>query len=198
MRETARVTGALTWPLKLATSMEADGGAYETLMAPKALRHAGVLAHEPSLLQVVAHELVHHLQFAAADGTLWTTLFPHLRGIDPRSVTTFREGHAAWTDRHITGRLFGAPVDHRRDGSKSWRYRLHNGLPGIRRLGPSLEAYDRGARFFADVTAATGTDVVNRVWKDATLQPAAGEFADADAWIGRVADVERKRGLDHA
>ncbi|WP_405547666.1 zinc-dependent metalloprotease [Streptomyces phaeochromogenes] len=198
MRETARVTSALTWPLKLATSMEADGGAYETLMAPKALRHAGVLAHEPSLLQVVAHELVHHLQFAAADGTLWTTLFPHLRGIDPRSVTTFREGHAAWTDRHITGRLFGAPVDHRRDGSKSWRYRLHNGLPGIRRLGPSLEAYDRGARFFADVTAATGTDVVNRVWKDATLHPAAGEFADAHAWIGRVADVERKRGLDHA
>lgn len=76
MRETARVTGALTWPLKLATSMEVGGGAYETLMAPKALRHAGVLVHEPSLLQVVAHELVHHLQFAAAGGAVDNPLPP--------------------------------------------------------------------------------------------------------------------------
>ncbi|MFF5010778.1 zinc-dependent metalloprotease [Streptomyces phaeochromogenes] len=63
---------------------------------------------------------------------------------------------------------------------------------------PEPRSLRPGARFFADVTAATGTDVVNRVWKDATLQPAAGEFTDANAWIGRVADVERKRGLDHA
>jgi len=194
----SRVTAALVDPLVLATSMEVDGGAYETLMAPISLRHAGVLAHEPSLLQVVAHELVHHLQFAAAGGTVWKSLFPEVRGIDPDSVIAFREGHAAWADRHITARLFGAPVDHRRDASKSWRYRLHNRLPGIGRLGPDRETYRPEFRFFADVSAATGTDVINKVWKDTTLQPTARELFDPEAWLGRVTDVELKRRFDDA
>ncbi|MGW0827114.1 zinc-dependent metalloprotease [Streptomyces sp. NPDC002845] len=183
------VSDRLILPLMLATSMEADDGQYETIMNLLALRHAGILTHEPSLHQVSAHELIHHAQFAATGGTVWRTLFPQLRGIDSGSVTTWREGHADWADRQITTRLFGAPVQHRTDAPKSWRYLLHNRLPGIRRLGPSPETYEQGSRFFSHVIAESGIDLTNRAWKDTELLPTTDEFANPDAWICRVTGV---------
>jgi len=180
----------LVWPLMLANTHRAGDGRRETIIAPKAWRHAGLLADEPALHQVIAHELVHHLQAEARSGEVWKTFFPGKRGIGevPRRSPSFvLEGHATWADRQITTHLFGTPADHRQT-RKSWRYRLHNSLPGIHRLGPSREAYEQGAVLIARAVEAHGTHVVNRVWKDVSLLPDAEEMADPDVWVRHLWD----------
>jgi hypothetical protein len=110
---------------------------------------------------------------------------PQQRGITASGVTTVFEGHAAWADRQATTRLLGAPADHR-TAPKSWRYRLHNALPGIQRLGPSRTGYEQGSRLIAQAVAELGTGLVNQVWKDLTLLPAEEEITDPAAWIYRI------------
>lgn len=175
----------LTWPLMPATTHAGADGKRETIIAPKTLHHSGVLADEPALYQVIAHELVHHLQAAARNGAVWKTFFPRKREMPPRSAAPFLEGHADWADRQVTTRLFGTPADHRQ-ARKSWRYRLHNALPGIRRLGPSRAAYEQGSHLIAHAVDAHGTDLVNQVWKDVTFLPTEEEIADPGAWIRRL------------
>ncbi|MFD4560527.1 zinc-dependent metalloprotease [Streptomyces sp. NPDC058469] len=184
----------LLWPLVPATTQEAADAQWETTTIPQSLRHCGVLSDEHFLVQVVAHELVHHLQAEATGGTVWTSLFLPKRGIlaPPKSVSTMLEGHATWAEQQTLQRLFGTAADFR-EGPKSWRYRLHNGTPGLRRLGPSRDAYVQGSRLIAQAVAELGTHLVNQVWKDPTLLPAKGEIADPAAWICRIG-----RGLARA
>jgi hypothetical protein len=179
------VAAVLLWPLMLANTMEAADGHSETVIAPRALRHGGVLADEPCLHQVVAHELVHHLQAEARSGAVWRTLFPERRQIRPRGMVTVVEGHAAWVDGQVTTRLFGEPADHRQ-ARKSWRYRIHD-RPFLRRGGPSREDYEGGSALIARAVEAHGVDLVNRVWKDGTLLPTTEEMAEPAAWIRRLA-----------
>ncbi|MEW2570204.1 zinc-dependent metalloprotease [Streptomyces sp. NPDC047070] len=177
----------LIWPLVLARTQQAADAQRETIMAPKTWRHAGLLAHDPALHQVVAHELVHHLQDEARAGEVWKTYFPAKRelGKIPRASFTYvLEGHATWADRQVTGRLFGTPADHRQ-AQKSWRYRLHDNRV-IRRLGPSREAYEQGAALIARAVEVHGTHSVNRIWKDIHLLPTAEELTDPDAWARRL------------
>jgi hypothetical protein len=176
----------LLWPLVPAATQEAADAQWETVIAPKALRHCGVLADEPSLHQVVAHELVHQMQAEAQSGTVWDSLFPRKRGIlaPPRSMSTLLEGHATWADQQVTTQLLGTPADHHQ-APKSWRYRLHN-RDIIRRLGPGREAYEQGSRFIAQAVAEHGTGLVNQVWKDPTFLPNEEEITDPSAWIHRI------------
>jgi len=179
----------LVWPLMLANTQRAADGQRETIIAPKTWRHAGLLADEPALHQVVAHELVHHLQAEARSGAVWKTFFPGKRGmgkIPPTSFAFVLEGHADWTDRQVTTRLFGTPADHRQ-APKSRRYRLHDGLPGIRRLGPSREAYEHGGVLLERAVEAHGSHTINRIWKDLSLLPTEEEIRDGDSWIARIA-----------
>ncbi|MCX5233927.1 zinc-dependent metalloprotease [Streptomyces prunicolor] len=176
----------LVWPLVPAATQEAADAQWETVIAPKALRHCGVLADEPSLHQVVAHELVHQMQAEAQSGTVWDSFFPHKRGllVPPRSMSTVLEGHATWADQQVTTQLLGMPADHHQ-APKSWRYRLHN-RDIIRRLGPSREAYEQGSRLIAQTVAELGTTLVNQIWKDLTLLPTEEEITDPAAWIYRI------------
>ncbi|MET7695675.1 zinc-dependent metalloprotease [Streptomyces sp. NPDC005483] len=175
----------LVWPLVLGSTLTADDGRSETIVAPQALHHGGLLVNEPALHQVVAHELVHQAQADAHGGAVWTTFFPQKRGITAGGASAVLEGHADWADHQVTARLFGTPADHRQS-PKSWRHRTHNALPGIRRLGPSRAAYEQGARLIGRAVAAGGTDLVNRIWKDAAFLPTEEEIADPDAWVRRI------------
>ena len=183
----------LLWPLVPATTQEAADARWETTTAPRALRHCGVLTDEHFLVQVVAHELVHHMQEEAAGGTVWASLFLPNRGVlaSPKSVSTIVEGHATWAEQQTLTRLFGTAADFR-EGPKSWRYRLHN-RNIIRRLGPSREAYVQGSRLIAQAVAELGTGLVNQIWKDLSLLPTAKEITDPAAWIYRI-----ERGLARA
>ncbi|WP_247706732.1 zinc-dependent metalloprotease [Streptomyces liliiviolaceus] len=183
----AGAAAVLVWPLVLGSTHKAADGQHETVIAPTTWRHAGLLADDPAIHQVVAHELVHHLQAKARAGEVWKTFFPARRGLEniPRdSFTYVLEGHATWADQQVTGRLFGTPADHRQ-ARKSWRYRLHDN-PVIRRLGPSREAYEQGAALIARAVQAHGTHSVNRIWKDVSLLPTAEELADPAAWARRL------------
>ncbi|GAB2966713.1 hypothetical protein GCM10023080_031070 [Streptomyces pseudoechinosporeus] len=189
------VVPVLVWPLMLAITVEAADGQSETILAPRALRHGGV-ADEPFLHQVVAHELVHQLQAEARSGVVWRTYFPHLREIRPNAVVAIAEGHAQWTDQQVTERLFGEPADHHKQARRSLRYRLHERIPRVRRLGPPRALYEQGARLIARTVEVGGTDLVNRVWKDATLLPTDGEIADPDAWTDRLSGRQERIGTE--
>ncbi|WP_405969111.1 zinc-dependent metalloprotease [Streptomyces sp. NBC_00988] len=182
----------LVWPLVLASTLEAADGLHETVIAPRALHHGGLLKDEAALHQLVIHELVHAMQAEAGAGAVSATFFPQQRGISAMGVTAAFEGHAAWADQQATTRLLGAPADHRA-APKSWRYRLHNALPGIRRLGPSPTAYEQRSRLIAQAVAELGTTLVNQIWKNLTLLPAEEEITDPAAWIYRI-----ERGLARA
>jgi len=176
----------LLWPLVPATAQEAADARWETTTVPQALCHSGVLTDEHFLVQVVAHELVHHMQAEAASGAVWASLFLPKRGIlaSPKSVPTVLEGHATWAEQQTLTRLFGTAADFR-DGPKSGRYRLHN-RNIIRRLGPSREAYVQGSRLIAQAVAELGTGLVNQIWKDLSLLPTEKEITDPAAWIYRI------------
>ncbi|MBZ6253598.1 zinc-dependent metalloprotease [Streptomyces olivaceus] len=177
----------LVWPLVLGSTVVAADGRSETLLVPRALRHCGLLAHEPSLHQVVSHELTHHAQDAACgDNAAWKTFFPQLRKVAPGSISPFVEGHASWTDQQVTTLLYGAPVNHTRQARRSLRARLHKRIPGIRRLGPSAAAYQQGARFVDHTVTTQGVELINRVWKDTALLPSMSELAEPDTWIART------------
>ncbi|MGW3651687.1 zinc-dependent metalloprotease [Streptomyces sp. NPDC000878] len=176
----------LLWPLVPAATQQAADTRWETIIAPRALRHCGVLADEPSLHQVIAHELVHQMQAEAHGGTVWDSFFLQKRGTPapPCSVSTVLEGHATWADQQATTQLLGTPADHRQ-ARKSWRYRLHN-RDIIRRLVPSRDAYEQGAHLIGHAVAAHGTGVVNHVWNDLSLLPTAEEIAAPEAWTRRI------------
>ncbi|MGW0491133.1 zinc-dependent metalloprotease [Streptomyces olivaceus] len=179
---------ALVWPLILGSTVVAFDGRSETLVVPKALRHCGLLAHEPSLYQVITHELTHHAQDAACDDNpAWKTFFPHLRKIEPRSISPFVEGHAHWTDQQVTTLLYGEPVNHAQQAKRSLRARFHKRIPGIRDLGPSAAAYEQGARLVGHTVTTHGTELVNRVWKDTSLLPTPSEIAEPGDWSTRIA-----------
>lgn len=190
MRGALKVTGtftALIWPLILGQTGKGMDGQTQTILAPRALHHTGLLAEDQCLHQMVAHELVHHLQAEARADTVWHTYFPAERQISKEGVSTVLEGHASWVDQQVTTRLFGRPVDHHQQAPRSRRYQLHASLPGIRHLGPSRAAYEQGARLIAHTAQNHGTDLINRIWKDTTLLPTAAEIADPDAWCRRIA-----------
>ncbi|MEV6483348.1 hypothetical protein [Streptomyces sp. NPDC051576] len=182
----------LVWPLVLASTQETEDGHDETIIAPRALHHGGLLADEAALHQLLIHELVHQMQTGARGGAVWATFFPQKRGIATPGVPTVLEGHAAWADQQVTTRLLGAPADHRQ-APKSLRYRLHNALPGIRRLGPSRAAYEQGCRLIAQAVTEGGTGLVNQILKDGTYLPTDAEIADPASWIYRI-----ERGLPRA
>ncbi|MFI1416320.1 zinc-dependent metalloprotease [Streptomyces sp. NPDC020707] len=177
---------ALVWPLVLGSTHEAQDGQCETIITPKTWRHAGVLADDPALHQVVAHELVHHVQANARTGAAWTSHFPDKHGvrISRDGLSYAVEGHADWADRQVTTRLFGTPASHR-TAQKSWRYRIHDN-PVIRRLGPSREAYEQGGALIERAVELLGPPAVNQVWEDISLLPTQAEIADADAWAHRL------------
>ncbi|MGP4051680.1 zinc-dependent metalloprotease [Streptomyces sp. 2A115] len=189
------VVPVLVWPLMLAITVKAADGQSETIIAPRALHHGGV-ADEPLLHQVVAHELVHQLQAEARSGVVWRTYFARLREIRPNGVVAIAEGHAQWADQQVTERLFGEPTDHRTQARRSLRYRLHERTPRIRRLRPPRALYEQGARLIAHTVEVGGTDLVNRVWKDATLLPTDGEIADPDAWTDRLSGRQERIGTE--
>jgi hypothetical protein len=181
------IVPALVWPLVLGATGEAADGQCETLIVPQTLRHTGLLAHEPSFMQMVSHELAHQLQDAArGDDPAWHTALPHLRNVDFRGLSAFVEGHAHWTDQQVTTQMYGKPVNHHGQAPRSLRYRLHNSIPGLRRLGPSRAAYEQGARLVAHAMTAGGTDLVNQIWKDTTLLPIQEEIVDPAAWVRRM------------
>ncbi|MFE7072582.1 zinc-dependent metalloprotease [Streptomyces sp. NPDC057620] len=183
----AGFTLPLVWPLVLGSTQEAKDGQCETISTPATWRHAGVLASDPALHQVIAHELVHQVQREARSGAVWTSLFPHKHGLgraSRKSISYVLEGHADWADRMVTTRLFDTPADHRK-ARKSWRYRLHDN-PLIRRLGPSREAYELGGAMIERAVELHGTHTVNRVWEDVSLLPRRAEIADPDAWVRRL------------
>ncbi|HEY8978366.1 MAG TPA: zinc-dependent metalloprotease, partial [Streptomyces sp.] len=111
------------------------------------------------------------------------------------SGTTVLEGHATWADRLTTTRLYGAPVDNRQLARRSWRYRLHAAVPGIDKISPQHAQYEQWARLITEAVGLCGTDVVNRVWSDAALLPAAEEIADPDTWARRLAASPAGPGL---
>ncbi|MFJ3673419.1 zinc-dependent metalloprotease [Streptomyces sp. NPDC090106] len=175
----------LVWPLVMGSTMTAADGRQETIIAPRALHHCGLLVDKPALHKLIAHELVHQIQAEAHSGTTWTTFFPHKRGMSERGALTVEEGHATWADRQVTTRLFGTPAD-ARQAPKSRRYRAHHAFPGARHFGPGEAAYEQGARLIARAVAAGGTDLVNQIWKDPIFLPTAEETADPDTWVGRI------------
>ncbi|MET7474688.1 zinc-dependent metalloprotease [Streptomyces sp. NPDC005648] len=185
----ARVFLALVWPMVGGETHVAADGQSETIIAARALHHIGLLAAEPCLYQLIAHELTHHLQMAAHSATVWDTFFPDKRGITAghRGISTFLEGHARWTDRQVTAHLFGAQVDFATQARRSWRCRLTSAIPGIRKAGPSSAAYETGARLIAHAVGAHGIDLANRVWKDPDLLPTAEEAAAPETWCQRIA-----------
>ncbi|MFD3590495.1 zinc-dependent metalloprotease [Streptomyces sp. NPDC058683] len=187
----------LVWPLVVAQTMEAADGQVETVIAPRALHHSGFLANAKCLTAMTAHELVHHAQFEARRGLVWETYAPDRRGMDRRGLgaSTVMEGHATWTDQQTTARLFEAPVNHRELAKRSWRYRLHAGFPGVRRLGPRPDSYEQGARLITHAVNAQSVDVVNQVWRDTSLLPTAKEIAAPDTWAQRLAAPSEDRGL---
>ncbi|MEH0415917.1 zinc-dependent metalloprotease [Streptomyces sp. B21-083] len=188
IRVVLRITSfvpALVWPLVLGSTLETDDGSRETIIAPRALHHGGLLVDEPALHQLVAHELVHQIQADGQSGAVWTTYFPQKRGINGRGASTVIEGHANWADHQVTARLFGSPAD-ARHSPKSWRYRAHMAIPGIQRLGPSRAAYEQGSLLIERAVAAGGTDLVNQIWKDPVFLPTEEETADPDAWVRRI------------
>ena len=185
----ARVMMLKAWPLVMGSTGRTAGEQPETVIAPKALHHTGLLANDDVLAQMVVHELVHHAQQTAWDhhAARWSTLFPDLRGRPHWAFSSLLEGHARWADQQVTRLAFGAPVDaDRTRKSQSLRYRLHARLPGIRNAGPSRAAYDAGAQFIEHIVAAGGTDLINRIWKDSDLVPTHSEITDAEAWLLRV------------
>lgn len=190
MRAGLKVMGVmpiLVWPLVVGATQIAADGQSETICTPQTLRHAGLLAHEPYLTQMVSHELTHQLQDAATGGDgPWNTMFPNVRHIDPRGLSSLVEGHASWTDHEVTTQLYGEPVD-QRQATRSLRYRLHARFPGIRHLGPSRTAYGQGSLMIRHAVSVGGVDLVNRVWKDQTLLPSQAEVADPKAWTDRIA-----------
>ncbi len=195
IRGALKITGfvpVLVWPLVLASTQEAEDGHDETIIAPRALHHGGLLVDEAALHQLLIHELVHQIQTGARGGAVWATFFPQKRGIATPGVSTVLEGHAAWADQQVTTRLLGAPADHRQ-APKSLRYRLHNALPGIRRLGPSRAAYEQGSRLIGQAVTEGGTELVNQVLKDVTYLPTEAEITDPTSWIYRI-----ERGLPRA
>jgi len=184
----ARAFLTLVWPLVCGETHVAADGQSETIIAPRALHHTGLLAAEQCLTQLIAHELTHHLQIAAHSGTVWDTYFPGKRGITAgSSISTVLEGHARWADQQVTARLFGAPVAFETQARRSWRARLTASLPGIRKAGPSRAAYEQGARLIRHAVDAHGSDLVNRVWKDTSLLPTGEEIAAPDTWVQRIA-----------
>ncbi|MEU9405136.1 zinc-dependent metalloprotease [Streptomyces sp. NPDC048281] len=191
------VVPVFVWPLVFASTMEAADGQVETFLAPRSLHHSGFLTNQQCLTVMNAHELVHHAQFLAREGHVWETFFPARRGIPRRghSASVLLEGHATWAEQRITARLFGAPVNHRELAKRSWRYRLHAGFPGVRRLGPRLDSYEQGARLITHAVNTCGIDVVNRVWRDASLLPTAEETAAPDTWAQRLAAASEDRDL---
>ncbi|MET7573381.1 zinc-dependent metalloprotease [Streptomyces sp. NPDC005492] len=185
-----RISSAFTtlvWPLVLGQTIKAADGRTETTIVPRALHHSGLLADEQCLTQMIAHELVHHAQAEARSGVIWHTFFPTERKISKHGVAVSLEGHASWADQQVTTRLFGRPIDHRQQAPRSWRYRLHDSIPGIRRLGPPREAYEQGARLIAHAVQTHGTDLVNRAWKDSALLPATEEITAPETWCRRIA-----------
>ncbi|MFM9493688.1 zinc-dependent metalloprotease [Streptomyces galilaeus] len=179
----------LVWPMMMANTMDLDSsdGRSQTILAPRALHHGGLLADEQCLVQMAAHELVHHAQDEARGGTVLRTFFPQHRGFTLGGRLAMVEGHAHWVDQQVTTRLFGQPVDAHQRARRSWRHRLHSAMPGIRRFGPGRDSYVQGAQLIEHAVAAGGTDLVNRVWKDTSLLPSQEEITDPDAWIRRIA-----------
>ncbi|WP_435246890.1 hypothetical protein, partial [Streptomyces sp. NRRL F-5630] len=84
----------------------------KTFLMPEALREGGRLNDEPYLHRLVAHELTHSFQYAAAEDMyrLATTAYPDLRDVADRDYGFLMEGHAYWVDRQITRRRYDGPL----------------------------------------------------------------------------------------
>ncbi|MFB8777979.1 zinc-dependent metalloprotease [Streptomyces broussonetiae] len=193
LKRRVRMGGAIVPPMVLPmimgwTALAADGQR-EVIVVPQALRHGGLLSHEPSLTKMIAHELTHLVQVAAYDDDpAWNTLVPDLRKTDKEVTSLVLEGHALWTDGQVTTQLYGRPVDQRHRGAQVLALPApRNRLARTMRLDRAR--YAEAATFFNDAVAIHGVDQVNRIWQDRPLLPTKDEFTDADAraWIRRIA-----------
>ncbi|WP_416969372.1 zinc-dependent metalloprotease [Streptomyces sp. 4F14] len=180
------IVPVLLWPLMAGVTREAADGQAETVIAPRTLQHAGMDTSPQCLTQIVAHELVHHAQLAARAGVWAETLFAERRGRAPHAGPAVVEGHAYWADREITTRLYGAPVDAAEHARPSRRFRLHKAITDITGLSRAGTHCVQGLRLITQAVEATGTDVVNQVWTDASLPPTAEEITAPDTWAARL------------
>nr|WSX75822.1 hypothetical protein OH826_19380 [Streptomyces sp. NBC_00899] len=97
------------WALHTGITLTAADGQPETLIAPKALRHTGVINTRTGLSRFVIHHAVRQAQIRASRGSV----LPEPAGIRPaawpdRAVDTLAEGHADWAELEVTQALFGA------------------------------------------------------------------------------------------
>ncbi|WP_274036438.1 hypothetical protein [Streptomyces sp. MMBL 11-1] len=164
-------------------------GRAEILLLPQALREAGRLHDDDSLLQVFAHELTHVAQWKYAGEDAWRralTLFPAERGITDRDYSFLFEGHAYWTDAQVTAKILGAPVPIAEISPHSTlRYRAMA-------EAPEAEAAVRHIRTARDSVSAAisahGLDLINDALRDPKLVPLRSETSTPEAWSARLTD----------
>jgi uncharacterized protein (DUF2342 family) len=175
------------WPMVMGHTIVNDDGQPETHIVPKALHHTGALYDDGVLHQLAIHELTHQCQFAANAGAVWQTFFPARRKMADTAVNFLLEGHARWTDRHVTRQIFGEAVDEQRT-RRTLRYRMLKNLPVFKGLYiRGREPYELGSRFVSAAITAAGVDTLNRAWKDTALIPTRNEIDNPHMWSDRVA-----------
>ncbi|MFD8339865.1 zinc-dependent metalloprotease [Streptomyces solisilvae] len=174
----ARWTGTLTDALTVTDSI----GRPQTLIAPEALRHQGVLAVPEALSERVVRSLAQQAQLAEAT-VLPPPIWP-LRGAWWTRLESLVFGHANWVGNEVTPHLTGKPTTGLRL-PKSRRYRVQFLFAGL--LAPGTSKRERQAeRFIAHVLTHGTLGLFNRVWTDPERVPTLDEFAKPDTWLRRV------------
>ncbi|MEW1629753.1 hypothetical protein AB0387_20505 [Streptomyces sp. NPDC089173] len=166
-------------------------GQPEILVLPQALREAGRLNDERSLLKVFAHELTHVAQWKRTGDAAWClahTRFPAERDITDRDYFFLFEGHAYWTDERVTTKVLGAPVPIAEISPHSTlRYRALAESPG---RAAALRHVETARDSVSAAISALGLDRFNEVWEDRALVSLSSETSTTDAWPQRLADRE--------
>ncbi|MFF4859956.1 hypothetical protein ACFY2N_34320 [Streptomyces rubiginosohelvolus] len=168
-------------------------GQPEILVLPQALREAGRLNDDQSLLKVVAHELTHVAQrhHAPNAARLVQTRFPDERGVTDRDYSFLFEGHAYWADSQVTTKLLGAPVPIAEISPHSTlRYRAMAERP---ERAAALRHVETARDSVSAAISVLGLDRFNDVWRDRDLVPLKSETSTPDAWSQRLTDVKSEQ-----
>ncbi|WP_324787038.1 zinc-dependent metalloprotease [Streptomyces sp. H51] len=181
-----RKSRRLIWPMVGGQTVEFRRGGPELAIMPKAMWEAGWLNDDPVLLRHAAHEMTHLAQYAADDGAMWRlmgTLYPEQRGIADRDFGFLVEGHAYWTDKQITTKVFGAPVS-TKGGSPHASLRF-KALKKSLKFDVSVDDLIRATDSVGDIITAHGLDAFNQVWHRPELVPTYEEAKTPAGWIQR-------------